>query len=102
MLAFKIVRVSFPQTTGRDQIINSYADFPSAVRTAQTALNGFDINFTNGDHHLGELKIDCTGNVSCSGSRANFAVNVLLRDWSGTIDDPYAGWVDVLVIADIG
>jgi hypothetical protein len=101
MLAFRVVRVNFPSTTNRDQTVNSFADFTSAVRNAQVALNGYDISFRNGDHHLGQLRIDCSGNPTFSGTRVNFTVNFLLRDFSGNIDDPFAGWVDVLVIADV-
>jgi hypothetical protein len=101
MLAFQVVRVAFPTTTGREQTVNSFADFNTTVRAAHVAINGFDTSYRNGDHHLGELKIDCSGSPSSSGRRVNFAVNFLLRDFSGNIDDPYAGWVDVLVIADV-
>ena len=100
MLTFKVVRVNFPSTTNRDQTINSFADFSSNVRTAHVAINGFDTSYRNGDHHLGELRIDCSGDPTFSGRRVNFTVNFLLRDFSGNIDDPFGGWVDVLVIAD--
>jgi hypothetical protein len=101
MLAFKVVRVNFPATTGRDQTVNSFADFNSTVKTAQVAINGFDTTYRNGDHHLGELRVDCSSSPTFSGRRVDFSINFLLRDFSGNIDDPFSGWVDALVIADV-
>ena len=101
MLRFNVVRVSFPRTTAREQTINTGVDFPSIVRSANIALNGYDIYFLNGDHHLARLKIDCSNAPIIRGTRVDFTVNYLLRDSSGNVDDPYAGWVDILVIAEL-
>lgn len=101
MLAFQLVRVNFPVTAGREQAINSAAIFGGSVRTAHITLNGFDIRFGNGEHPLVQLKIDCNGPSSITGNGVFFSVNVLMRDSSGNIDDPFGGYVDVLVIADL-
>jgi hypothetical protein len=101
MLAFNVKRVPFPSTTNRDQTVSSFVDFPRTVSNAHIALNGYDVSYRNGDHHLGELRIDCSDTPTHSGVRVDFNVNLLLRDFSGNIDDAYGGWVDVLVIADL-
>ena len=101
MLAFIVKKVPFPATSHREQSVNSFVDFPSRVNTAHIAVNGFDISFRNGDHHLGQLKIDCSDNPTHSGVRVDFTVNLLLSDFSGIIDDSYGGSVDVLIIADV-
>jgi hypothetical protein len=103
VLKCKVVPVTFPSTTGRDQSVSKSVDFPGpgTIKSAGIALNGFDINFRNGDHNLGDFKINCTDNPSFTGLHVDFSVNLLLRDYSGNIDDPYGGTVDVLVIADV-
>lgn len=67
---------------------------------ADVALNGFDIRCTDGDHHLLREMVDAR--VTAINDRTVFvAVDYLLRDSSGNIDDRYQGRVDVLVIADV-
>jgi len=103
MLQLSRVRVPFPSTTGREQQERRSVSFSRPVRVADIAINGWDINFRNGDHHLLQLKIDSLIESivpAGAGSTVNFRVDVLLRDSSGNIDDPYGGFVEVLVIAD--
>lgn len=99
-LDFRNVVVPFNPTSGAAQRENGTAVFGSTVRRANTALKGFNIFYTNGDHHVlrQEIDIDLT---SINGNSVNFAVDFTLRDNSGTFDDPFGGSVEVLVIADV-
>lgn len=99
-LDFRNVVVTFNPASGGAQRENGIAVFNSAVRRANTALKGFNIFYTNGDHHVlrQEIDIDLT---SISGNSVNFAVDFVLRDSSGNFDDPFGGSVEVLVIADV-
>jgi hypothetical protein len=100
MLQFATVTVNFPTTRDREQSINSFADFSNNVRSAQVAINGWDISYRDGDHHLGRMKVDSSMS-NINGRRVNFTTNLLLRDFSGNIDDTYGGSVDILVIAEV-
>jgi hypothetical protein len=100
-IAFRRVTLNFDPTSGQEQVQTGTAVFGSTVRSAQGALNGFDVQFNGGDHHLKRVKVDIDDNVARNGSSATVTVRYLLRDNSGNIDDVYSGKVDVLVIADV-
>jgi hypothetical protein len=96
---FRRVRINFDPTTGREQHETGAVVFPSAVRRAEVAINGYSISYNNGDHHILTQKIDT--NVSrIDGGTVFVDVGFLLRDSSGNIDDPFSGFVEVMVIAD--
>ena len=99
-LDFRNVVVPFNPASGGAQRENGIAVFNSTVRRANTALKGFNILYTNGDHEIlrQEIDIDLT---SINGNSVNFAVDFVLRDGSGSFDDPFGGSVEVLVIADV-
>ncbi len=99
-LESRVVRVNFPSTTGRDQTVNASASFSRTVRSAHLAVNGFELSFRNGDHELGLMRVNASDGTTISGTLVNFSVNVLLRDTSGNIDDPFGGFVDVLVLVE--
>ncbi|CCH53132.1 hypothetical protein BN8_02203 [Fibrisoma limi BUZ 3] len=92
-------RVTFDSTKGIIQNEPRTVSFPSNVRTAQIALNGFDIRYTDGDHHILRQLVDIS-EPTISGNSVSYRVSFLLRDGSGNIDDRYEGFVDTLVIAD--
>jgi hypothetical protein len=98
MIDFQRLRFVFPPTTGRPQDATLCAVFPSNINRADAALNGFDIGFTKEDHHLFREQIDISTNFSSN--VVSVTVNFALRDSSGTFDDPYNGYVDVLVLVD--
>lgn len=98
-LEFQTVRINFPSRRDFEQSINRTTTFSRNIRTAGAAINGFDVSFNNGDHNLLREKVDISP-VTVSGRNATFTVNMLLRDSSGNIDDPYSGFVDVMLIAD--
>jgi len=98
MFDFQRVRFNFPPTTGRPQSSTLAVVFPSRVNRADAAVNGFDIGYSQSDHHLFRAQVDAI--TSINNNVVNVTVNFALRDSSGTFDDSYNGFVDVLVIAD--
>ena len=98
MIDFQRLRFNFPPTTGRAQSVTMAAVFTSRVNRADAAINGFDIGFTQSDHHLFREQVDAV--TAINNNTVNVTVNFALRDSSGTFDDAYNGFVDVLVIVD--
>ncbi|MGF1476762.1 MAG: hypothetical protein ACFB6S_14485 [Geminicoccaceae bacterium] len=74
------------------------AIFSATVQKAEAMLKGFNIRYTNGDHHILEQEIDLDTRIV--GNTVEVSADFLLRDGSGNIDDPYTGWVQAVVIAD--
>lgn len=98
MIDFQRLRFSFPPTTGRTQSVTMAAVFNSRVNRAEAAINGFDIGFSQSDHHLFRAQVDAA--TAIVNNIVNVTVNFALRDSSGTFDDAYSGFVDVLVLVD--
>lgn len=98
-LRFVRERIVFDPTKGQIQNEPRTVTFPSAVRTAHVALNGFDVRYTDGDHHILRQIVDIS-DPTVNGNAVSFNVSLLLRDSSGNIDDRYQGTVDTLVIAE--
>ena len=96
---FRRTRISFDPTRGREQRETGAVVFPTDVRRAEAALNGYSISYNNGDHPILAQKIDIDV-PRISGNTVFVEVNFLLRDDSGNIDDPFSGFVDVTVLAD--
>lgn len=90
----------FPSVTGSAQSQTRTVLFNGTVQRAVAAMQGFDIRYNNGDHHLLEERVKLTV-VGISGNAVNVTASFLLRDSSGNIDDPYSGNVDAVVIADV-
>jgi len=99
-LAFRTTKVNFDSTQGIRQRQPGSVNFASAVSTANCAVKGYNIRFTSGDHPIHEIEIDIDG-PAISGTNVTFNVDFVLRDSTGTYDDAYRGWVEVLVIANI-
>jgi hypothetical protein len=97
---FRVLNINFDPTSGRAQRESATAVFNSNIRRANAALRGFNISFNNGDHNFlrEEIDIDIT---AVQNNTVEVAVDFVLRDNSGTFDDPYSGKVEVLVIADV-
>ena len=96
---FRRTRITFDPTSGREQRETGAVVFPTNVRRAEAAINGYSITYNNGDHHILAQKID-VDQPRISANTVFVDVNFLLRDSSGNIDDPFSGFVDVTVIAD--
>ena len=96
---FQRKRFGFPSHTGSAQTKDQTYVFPTNVHKAEAAINGFSIGFTADDHHLFRQEVDASITrifLNTVQVRVTFA----LRDSSGTFDDPYDGFVDVMVIVD--
>jgi hypothetical protein len=93
------LRFTYPSTTGRRQEVTLACPFPTTVNRACAAINGFSIGFSSSDHHLFRVEADIT-RVSWSFGTVSVTVGFALRDSSGFFDDPYDGFIDVLVIVD--
>lgn len=90
-----------PPTRGTTSVAAGTATFTAKIRIADVALKGYSIKFDNNkDHHFGQLDVFFK-EQQINNNNYSFAVFVLLRDFSGNIDDTYSGSVDVLVIADL-
>jgi hypothetical protein len=100
-LEFRTTTVVFDPTKGRVQSGPGFVNFDKPVRIAECALQGFNVKYDDGDHHILQETIQIT-NIVVNGTQVSFTVNFLLRDGSGNIDDPFEGQVNVLVIADVG
>ena len=99
-LDFRRGSIAFDPTRGQTQSEVGSVAFPSAVRSAEVSIAGFDIRYNNGDHHVLRQTVDARIERIEFGT-VYFRVNLLLRDSSGNTDDPFSGTVNVLVIADV-
>ena len=85
-LDFRTVNVRFDPTRGQSQREPATAVFSRQVLRAEAALKGFNIGYTDGDHHIlrQEVDVDITG---IRNNAVDLAVDFLLRDSSGNIDE---------------
>jgi len=65
-------------------------------------INGFSIGFSGSDHELFRKEVDASAQITSGdeGPEVLVRVNFGLRDKSGVFDDPYEGFVDVVLIVD--
>lgn len=91
--------ITFPPVTGRRARREATVHFTSNVRSAQAVLKGQNIRYSNSDKWLLEIEIDL--DQSISGNSVTVSCDFVLRDSSGYYDDPYEGWVNFAVIADV-
>lgn len=99
-LDFRRLVFDFPPMRDRAQRLTATAMFGARVRRAEAALQGFDIGYTDGDHHVWREVVDVDV-VRISNNNVEVAVDYLFRDSTGNIDDRYSGKVEVVVIADV-
>ena len=96
---FRRGTVHFDSTAGIVQNEPGAVVFTSNVVRAEVAIAGFDILFSGADHNFHRERIFARID-RVQGPAVFFHVEFLLRDFSGDIDDPFEGDVDVLVIAE--
>lgn len=99
MIDFQQLRFTFPSHSGSKQSMELTAVFHTIVTKADVAINGFSIGFSNSDHHLYRQEVDASVTRIVLNT-VTVAVTFALRDSSGTFDDRYDGYIDVLVIVD--
>jgi len=97
---FRRTSITFDPARGQTQNEAATVVFNSRVIRADVALNGFDVQFTDGDHHIFREMVDSRIST-VNNNTVTVGVTYLLRDSSGNIDDRYHGRVDVLVIAEV-
>jgi hypothetical protein len=97
-LRFFRTSLSIPSGAGR-KTFGDTVDFPSNVIRADAALNGFKLDYTEGgDRHINEVEVDIdVGPIQ--GTSVGFTIETQYADVN--FDDPYSGYVTVLVIADV-
>jgi hypothetical protein len=99
MVSFKQLSIKFDSTKGKRQRETATAVFNSKVKSAEAVLKGFNIRYSDGDHHVLEQEIDLDI-IKTEGNTVTVAADFLLRDSSGNIDDRFQGWVQCVVIAN--
>jgi hypothetical protein len=97
---FRRTSITFDPTKGQIQNEVATVVFNSRVIRADVALNGFDVQFTDGDHHIFRQVVDASIST-VNNNTVTVGVRYLLRDSSGNIDDRYHGRVDALVVAEV-
>jgi hypothetical protein len=99
-LDFRVANVRFDPTSRGPQRESATVVFGSRVVRGEAALKGFNVQFNNGDHHFLREEVDIDV-AAIQNNTVQVAVDLVLRDNSGTFDDPYSGSVELLVIADV-
>jgi hypothetical protein len=98
---FRATRVDIPK--GRNPSGTQWRNFTgkvtfgSEVRRAESAIQSFDLDYTDSDHHINLIQVQ-TDVAALAGPEVRFDVAVFYCDKN--FDDYYKGWVDVLVIAE--
>ena len=95
-----VPRFTFPSWSGGPQDLQQTVQFTTVVRTAVAAINGYSIGFTSSDHHLLREEVNAVATISSNGFQVVVRVIFALCDNSGNFDDPYNGFVDVVLIVD--
>jgi hypothetical protein len=95
-----LARFNFPSHSGGPQSQMQTVSFPTPVRSAVAAINGFRIGFTTSDHELFREEVDASATIAPNRLSVDVSVNFALRDKSGVFDDPYEGFVDVALIVN--
>ncbi len=81
---FRRVSITFDPTKGQTQNEAATVVFNSRVIRADVALNGFDVQFTDGDHHVFREVIDARI-ATVNNNTVTVGVSYLLRDSSATL-----------------
>jgi len=98
---FKAVRVRFDQTKGIIQTELASANFSRSVLRCGVAINGFELCFGDSNRPIWKQMINIKETaMDIKDKNVSVPVEILMRDKSGTIDDNYGGYVDVLFIAE--
>jgi hypothetical protein len=99
-LVMKQFTITFGSASGSKQSAVQTVSFNSNVKNnAQAVLKGYNARYTNSDREVKEIEVDLDV-VAVSDEDVEVRAELLLRDASGNIDDPFQGWVQGVVIAD--
>ena len=102
-MEFQTKRITFPSAKNQPQTGQATFTFSGAVMTHGASINGWSLRFSSSDHHLYQEEVDVrTVRDTTTGFNQVIAkATIALRDSSGTFDDAFEGYVDVLVAAQI-
>ena len=95
--AYRSVSITIPSGSGTKRIASSVT-FNSNVRSAAVALNGFNLDYSNSDHHINVIEADLDI-VQISGRTVFIAADTRYADVN--FDDSYSGFVTAVVIANV-
>jgi hypothetical protein len=93
----RLFRDNNPNTIN-DNCVSCAVTFNSNVRSATVVLNGFNLDYSNSDHHINVVEADLDI-VQISGRTVYFAVDTQYADQN--FDDSYSGFVTAVVIANV-
>jgi len=96
---FRKLGHTFPSHTGGPQSFDLAFTFPTNVHRAEASIAGFNIGFSNSDHHLFRVEADARV-TSINFGTVVVTVTYALRDSSGFFDDAYNGTVEVLLLVE--
>jgi hypothetical protein len=96
---FQKTRVRFDRTKGILQREPFVVPFSGRVEQAQAFLTGFTAYFDNDDHNLRRLQVEVDV-TDINRSVVEGIARLGLRDSNG-YDDPYSGWIELVVVAQV-
>jgi hypothetical protein len=95
--AYRSVSITIPSGSGTKRIASSVT-FNSNVKSAAVALNGFNLDYSNSDHHINVIEADLDI-VQISGRTVFIAADTRYADVN--FDDSYSGFVTAVVTATV-
>ncbi len=101
-IRMKQFTINFDPESGGLRHETQTVNFSETVKRANAVLKGFEARFTNpgSDRDLRQLHIDIDVQ-SVTNQAVNVKADFGLRDASGNFDDPYAGFIQGIVIAEV-
>jgi len=101
-IRMKQFTIRFDPESGGIRHETTTVNFNETVKRANAVLKGFDASFTapGSDRDLRQLHIDIDVE-SVTDHAVNVKADFGLRDASGNFDDPYRGFIQGIVIAEV-
>ena len=101
-IRMKQFTIRFDPETGGLRSETDVVNFNERVKRAEAVLKGYEARFTNpgSDRDLRQIHVDLDV-LSVTNHAVNIRADFGLRDASGNFDDPYAGFVQGVVIAEV-
>jgi hypothetical protein len=103
-IQFSEGRLDFPLFTGDVNTATQINVFSTRVKAVHSVvMRGYEYDFKNADHHVHQIQAQLTETSIDPTNPAVVHVKglLLLRDFSGNIDDPFEGSIDYTVIAEV-
>jgi hypothetical protein len=74
--------------------------FNRRIRRATSAINGFELYFTDSDHHIQNILVGCDTIID-DADVGTVTARIKLKFADRNFDDPVDGWVTVVIFADL-